>query len=173
MALYHFSEDPNIKVFVPRPPLARPEVEPLVWAIDEWHQPMYYVPRDCPRVCIWPISTTTPEDQDRFFAYVADRMVVAIEAAWLEPMRTTRLYRYILPGQTFEPLKNDAWMYISRETVTPLRVDTLDDLPRRMVEAGVELRICSSLVPLGKAVIASSLHFSLIRMRNAKGWDNA
>jgi hypothetical protein len=57
--------------------------------------------------------------------------------------------------------------------VTPLRVEILDDLPGRMVEAGVELRICSSLVPLGKAVIASSLHFSLIRMRNAQGWDNA
>ena len=57
MPLYHFSEDPTIERFVPRAPLARPEVEPLVWAIDEWHQPIYFVPRDCPRVCFWPLTS--------------------------------------------------------------------------------------------------------------------
>ena len=36
--------------------------------------------------------------------------------------------------------------------------------------AGVELRICRSLTPLAHAVVASTLHFSLIRMRNAEGW---
>jgi hypothetical protein len=49
MKLYHFSEDPHIAVFEPRAPTARPEVEPLVWAIDEWHAPMYYLLRECPR----------------------------------------------------------------------------------------------------------------------------
>jgi hypothetical protein len=50
MPLYHFSEDPTIKVFAPRAPLAHPDYEPLVWAIDDWHQPMYWTPRDCPRI---------------------------------------------------------------------------------------------------------------------------
>ena len=94
MALYHFSEDPTITRFVPRPPLARPEVEPLVWAIDDWHAPVYFLPRDCPRVCFWPLPTTTAEDYARFFATVSGRMVIAIESGWLERLRTTRLYRY-------------------------------------------------------------------------------
>ena len=56
--LYHFSDDPSITRFVPRPvlvPATRPPGSdwlngPLVWAIDEWHQPMYLFPRDCPRI---------------------------------------------------------------------------------------------------------------------------
>ena len=171
MALYHFSEDPTIELFAPRAPLAHPETEPFVWTVDEAHQPVYFFPRDCPRVCFWPLPTTTPEDYARFWSYVADRMVVAIEAGWLERMRSTRLYRYVFPNEPFQPVERDGWMYVSRETVRPLRVDTLDDLPGRLVEAGVELRVCSSLVPLGKAIVGATLHFSLIRMRNAQDWD--
>lgn len=171
MALYHFSEDPTIETFVPRPPLARPEVESLVWAIDEWHQPMYYFPRDCPRALFWPLPTSTPEDLERFFSYVPATMVAAIEAAWLERLKTTQVYRYTMPEEKFESL-NDAGMYVSRATIVPLRVEPLGDLVDRLLEVPVELRICPSLAPLGKAIIASTLHFSLIRMRNAQGWTN-
>ena len=169
MQLYHFSEDPTIERFTPRPPLARPEVEPLVWAIDEWHAPMYLTPRDCPRVCGWPLRTTTPADHERFFAYVAGRMIVAIEADWLERMHSVKLYRYMLPANSFESL-NDAGMYVSRETVEPLRVELVGDLVAALLAVPVELRICASLTPLADALIASTLHFSLIRMRNAQGW---
>jgi hypothetical protein len=54
MRLFHFSDDPEIVRFVPRP--IRTLVErpaglkwlngPLVWAIDEPHEPMYLFPRD-------------------------------------------------------------------------------------------------------------------------------
>lgn len=169
-SLYHFSDNGSIECFVPRPPLAHPEQEPLVWAIDEQHQPMYFVPRDCPRVCFWPLPTSTPEDLDRFWAYVPDRMVIAIEAAWYERLCTTRIYRYHEPDASFQPLQNDAWMYVSRETVVPIDIEPIDNLPQHLLDAGVELRVCSSLVPLGKVIVAATLHFSLIRMRNAKGW---
>jgi hypothetical protein len=169
MQLYHFSEDPTIERFIPRAPLARPEVEPLVWAIDAWHAPMYFMPRDCPRVCGWPLPTTTPADYERFFAYVAGRMIVAIEAAWLERMHSARLYRYVMPADSFESL-NDAGMYVSREVVTPLRVEPVGDLVAALLAEPVELRICAALTPLADALIASTLHFSLIRMRNAQGW---
>jgi hypothetical protein len=169
MPLYHFSEDPAIECFVPRAPLAHPEVEPLVWAIDEWHQPLYFLPRDCPRACFWPLPTTTPEDLERFFGTVSGRMVIAIEAAWLDRLRATQLYRYVMPEEPFEPL-DDAWMYVSRQTVIPLRVEPAGDLLTRLMEAEVELRICPSLVPLANAIIRATLHFSLIRMRNAQGW---
>lgn len=169
MELYHFSEDPTIERFVPRAPLAHPEVEPLVWAIDAWHAPMYFVPRDCPRVCGWPLPTTTPKDHARFFSYVSGRMIVAIEAGWLGRLQTTQLYRYVMPTEHFESL-HDVGMYVSRATVVPLRVEPVGDLVAALLSVPVELRVCSSLVPLADALIASTLHFSLIRMRNAQGW---
>ncbi|MDQ6602886.1 MAG: hypothetical protein M3176_06415 [Chloroflexota bacterium] len=81
MPLSHFSEDSTIARFMPRSPLARPDVEALVWAIDERHAPVYFFPRDCPRVCFWPLPMTTLEDAARWFAAVPGRMVIAIESA--------------------------------------------------------------------------------------------
>ncbi len=168
--LYHFSEDPTIERFEPRAPLHRPGVEPAVWAIEAWTAPKYFFPRDCPRVCFWPAPTTTPADYEHFFSYVDGRMVTAIEAAWLARLEQTKLYRYILPAATFEPLLDEVGTYISRQTVVPLGVEPVGDLVDALVSAPVELRICRSLVPLGQAVIASTMDFSLIRMRHARGW---
>ena len=171
MSLYHFSEDPTIARFVPRPPLARPEVEPLVWAIDAWHAPVYFFPRDCPRVCFWPLPTTTPDDAARYWATVPARMVIAIESGWLERTRTIRLYRYLMPEETFADI-HDHGVHVSREPVVPLRVEPVGDLLAVLADAAVELRITPSIVPLGRAMIQTTLHFSLIRMRNARGWTD-
>ena len=169
MPLSHFSEDRTIARFVPRSPLARPEVEPLVWAIDDWHAPLYFFPRDCPRVCFWPLPTTTPEDHARFFATVPGRMVIAIESAWLERLRAVCLFRYRVPEETFTDI-HDHGVHVSREPVVPLGVAPVGDLLAALVDAGVELRITPSLVPLGRTIMQTTLHFSLIRMRNARGW---
>src|SRR5580692_5650473 len=69
--LFHFSDDPAIAVFTPRPvrvPAERgPGREwlngPLVWAIDEPRQPMYLFPRDCPRILLWLTPQTTEADK--------------------------------------------------------------------------------------------------------------
>lgn len=167
--LYHFSEDPTIERFEPRAPLAHPDTEPLVWAIDEWHQPMYWTPRDCPRVLFWPRPATTPADRDRWWSSVAGRMVLAIEWRWFDRLRTTQMYRYVFADDAFESL-NDAGMHVSRHAVVPLRVEPLRPLHDELRDGRIELRLCSSLVPLGQAIINTSLHFSLIRMRNAEGW---
>lgn len=172
MLLYHFSEDPTITLFVPRAPLAHPDVEPFVWTIDEWHAPLYFVPRDCPRVCFWPLPTTTPEDHEQFFAYASGRMVIAIETDWVPRLRATQLYRYVFTDEAFFPT-HDHGVHLTRETVTPLRVEPMGDLLERLIEADVELRLCPSIVPLGERIIQTSLHFSLIRMRNATGWKGA
>jgi hypothetical protein len=53
MPLFHFSENPNIERFVPRPPVNHPDAVSTVWAIDEWHSPFTTSPRlakDKPRV---------------------------------------------------------------------------------------------------------------------------
>src|SRR3990170_1150598 len=93
-SLYHFSEEPSIRRFEPRAPLSRSEVEPLVWAIDEWHGPMHLFPRDCPRILIWPLPATTREDRERWWGEREARMVAHIEWAWFKRLRTTRVYRY-------------------------------------------------------------------------------
>ena len=171
MPLSHFSEDPTIARFMPRPPLAQPEIEPLVWAIDDWHAPLYFFPRDCPRVCFWPLPTTTADEVERYFAAVPGRMVIAIESAWLERVRAARLYRYRLPEETFVDI-HDHGVHVSREPVTPRSVEPTGDLLAALTNAAVELRITPSLVPLGRAIIQTTLHFSLIRMRNARGWTD-
>ena len=102
-ALWHFSEDPSLGRFRPQAPAADPEAQPLVWAVDTRHAPMFWFPRDCPRGCIWPVSATTPEDRERFFGQGAANRVHVIEAGWLNRMRACRLYAYRLPAEAFRP----------------------------------------------------------------------
>jgi hypothetical protein len=168
--LYHFSEDPTIERFVPRAPLHRPQVEPMVWAISEEHQQIYWVPRDCPRVYFWLLPTTTAEDRARFWTGVHADLVLAIEAVWIERLQTTQLYRYTLPSESFTLIDAHYGAYVSRETVVPTSVEPLGNLLHELAAAPVELRLCPSLVPLGKAIINTSFSWGLIRMRNAQGW---
>lgn len=170
MAVYHYSEDPTIEEFAPR--MSRLG-EPLVWAVDAERAPLYLLPRDCPRVTFWPTARTTAEDLERWWSHVAGRIVVAIEAGWLERLRACRLYRYSFDARGFEPLRDDAWMWVSRTAARPAAVEPMGDLLERQAMAGAELRLCQSLVPLGRAIWRSTLHTSMIRMRNAVGWEEA
>ena len=172
MLLYHFSEDPDIVEFIPRSPQAHPDTEPFIWTIDQWHAPLYYMPRDCPRVCFWPLPTTTPEDREIFFSSVSGRMVIAIESAWYDRVAKKSLYQYTFDDDSFFPT-HDHGVYLSREQVKPKRVDPVGNLVKRLIESDIELRFCPSLAPLGERIIQTSLHFSLIRMRNAAGWQGA
>ncbi len=63
-----------------------------MWVIDDWHAPMYYLPRDCPRACFWPGPQTMPGDRERWFSGVDARMVIAVESEWLSAIRSTTLY---------------------------------------------------------------------------------
>ena len=146
---------------------------PVVWAIDAWHAPMYFLPRDCPRACFWPGERTSHDDRERWFGGVDARMVIAVEAAWLDRIRTTTLYRYTMPGATFVLNDATAGHYVSREPVVPLGVEPMGDLLAALVDAGVELRVTPKLVELWRRVIASTLEFSGTRLRNAKGWAAA
>ena len=176
MRLFHFSEDPGVGCFTPRPvrvPSARPPGRdwlngPLVWAIDETAQPLYFFPRDCPRIVLWPTPDTTPEDRQRWFGTGGAKMIAHVEWAWFERLKRGRLYRYELPADRFEDLA-DAGMWVSRQAVTPLAMETLDDLPAMMAAHGVELRLVESLVPL-RGVWSTSLHASGVRLRHAQGW---
>jgi hypothetical protein len=176
--LFHFSDDPAIEAFVPRPVRA-PSVRlpgrawlngPLVWAIEAQRQYLYLFPRDCPRVVVWATPHTSPADRARWIgASVAPDCAVAyVEEAWLERCSRAVLYRYELPVAAFRNLE-DAGMWVSCEIVAPLAVERMIDLPAALGSAGAELRVLPSLAPL-RNVWDSSVHASGIRLRNAAGW---
>jgi hypothetical protein len=172
-ALYHFSEDPTIRVFVPHRAKTSRLDEDLVWAIDDWHAPMYFFPRDCPRACFWPGGQTSDEDRQHWFGHVQARMVIAIEAVWLGRLRSTKLYRYVMPVTPFRLADATAGHWVTRETVMPLSVEPVGDLLTALIAARVELRITPNVIPLWQRVIHSSLEFSGTRLRNAQGYNEA
>ena len=176
--LFHFSEDPAIAVFEPRPvrvPAERPPGRdwlngPLVWAIDALRQPMYFFPRDCPRVMLWRKPETTAADLKRWWrGDPRRRMLAHIEASWLERVKTTPIYRYRFDADGFEDL-DEAGMWVARTVQTPLDVEPVGDLLAALEAANVELRVLPDLLSL-KGVWESSLHASGIRLRNATGWN--
>lgn len=140
----------------------------MVWAIDRAHLHNYLLPRDCPRVTFYATPTSDPADVDRLLAGVSARHVVAIEADWLPAVRAARLYQYALPPAGFELQDAGAGYYIARQPVEPLSVAPIDDLLAALVAHDVELRVMRSLWRLYDAAVASSLQFSIIRMRNAQ-----
>lgn len=168
LTLFHFSEDPAIAQFEPLPPPAGQDMPPVVWAIDAWHAPMYYFPRDCPRACFWPGERTSADDRERWFGGVDAKMVIAVEAAWLERIRATTLYRYAMPGATFVLNDATAGHCVSHDPVVPLSVEPVGDLLTALADASVELRITPTLVELWQRVIISTLEFSGTRLRNAR-----
>jgi hypothetical protein len=167
VTLFHFSEDPTITRFVPRAPLAHPDWPPRVWAIDANYAPLYYFPRDCPRVAFWALDRSAPEDVARFLGHTTARWVIAIESGWLARLRSTRLFVYHFPADTFAD-DGSGRFYTSREAVIPTTVEPVGDLLALLVAADVELRLTPSLWPLYRAITASTLDYSIIRMRNAQ-----
>ena len=167
LRLFHVSEDPAIDRFEPRPPpSSETGVEGLaVWAVAESHLPNYLLPRDCPRICFRAGPATTAADRERFLTGAA--RVVAIEAAWLERVQDSVLMLYALPLETFVEAVPSAGYWISRETVAPLAVRSLNDPIGALAAAQTEVRLLADFWPLCDAVAGSSLEFSIIRKRNA------
>ena len=165
--LYHFSENGDIAHFIPRTIASRPELSAAVWAIDDEHAPLYWLPRECPRVAFWALPTSTADDRAHFLGQTAARMVIAIEAGWLDRVRQATLFAYHLPAESFTATEGPGY-HISRVAVTPRRVEPVGDLLARIVARDVELRLTPSLWPLYHALLPATLHYSMIRMRNAR-----
>jgi hypothetical protein len=161
--LYHVSEEPGIARFDPRP--AAGYSQPVVWAVNEERLRNYLLPRDCPRVTFFAGPKTQSQDVERFLG--ASAAVVAFEASWLERIRQTRLYCYHVPDATFQCVDQCAGYFHSTQAATPQGIDVIDDLLTALCSRNVEIRILPSLWPLHDAVAASTLSFSIIRMRNA------
>jgi hypothetical protein len=165
----HFSEDPTITRFVPHvaPTAALPEA--YVWAVDAVQAPAYWFPRHCPRAMAWPVATTTAADRDRIIGPGCGERVHAIEYGWLDALLRVRLYAYRLPAADFRPIGEPVpYAMVATQPVEPLGpAEPVGDLLRLHEEAGIQLRLLEHLWPFWDAVIASTVQFSGIRLRNA------
>jgi len=157
MRLYHYSDDPAILRFVPRPPSRHSDQEPLVWAIDEWHSPMYWFPRDCPRII-------------RFAPF--GKIMIWIPESWVAAWREATLWEYEFDASSgFESLE-DHGVWVSRQEVTPLACRELTDLPGLHAERGTKVQIVPSLQPIAESLydfekgeFRTTDHVSMIRWR--------
>ncbi|KFL30302.1 hypothetical protein JP75_15230 [Devosia riboflavina] len=163
MKLFHLSDDPAIARFEPRP--SAYTEEPVVWAISDQRIANYLLPRDCPRVCFRAGHESSAEDVERFLG--DSRVVIAIEEDWLERLAGGKLHRYAMPSDGFVLKDEGAGYWVSYGAIEPLDVEVLDDLPGAIAAEGVTLKVLPSLWALHDGVKASSLVFSMIRMRNA------
>ena len=165
--LYHFSEDPNIVRFVPHVPRTNLSQPPAVWAIDRKHAPLYWFPRDCPRIAVYPFHEGQRAEFEARFTTSALR-IHAIESEWLERMRSVKIYRYELDSAAFSPWEEANGQWISATEVMPSSVTPIGDLLAAHAAAGIELRLVPSLWPLHDVVRESGFDFSIVRMHNAQ-----
>lgn len=168
--LFHVSDQLVIARFEPRPPpsLDAGVSDNVVWAIESRLLHNYLLPRNCPRVTFYAGPQTSEADHARFFFGTSAKHVVAIEQAWLDPVRQARLWLYELPADTFTLADESAGYHVSRASVAPCGVTEISDVLGALSARDVELRITPSLWPLRDAVLSSTLAFSFIRMRHAR-----
>ena len=166
-ALWHVSEDPDLELFATRRSESALGDEPVVWAIDTRHLPLYWFPRDCPRCTFWAGERTTDAEAAGFLDGDRARRVHVIEDRWLERVRTATLYVYRMPEATFAESLDTAGYWMSREPVGAIDRVTIDDVVGQHATAGIGLRTVPNLWPLWDQVVASTLEFSGMRLRNA------
>ena len=136
-----------------------------VWAVDEPHLANYLLPRDCPRVTFNASAATTDADRRRFNIGQTGRVVI-IERSWVDVVTRCVLWVYELPATTFTLWDECAGYWISRQSIQPARVAKVANLLDAMSRHGAEVRVVDRLWDIHDAVAASTLEFSIIRMRN-------
>jgi hypothetical protein len=151
--LWHYSEDAAIERFVPHIPATNPEMPPLVWTVDEVHAPLFWFPRDCPRITFWPDHGNAPR-------------VHAIEEAWRERVESCKLFVYRFAVDGFEPWPGADGYWVSDDEQVPLDVAPVGDLLERHRERGIDLWVLPDLRELRDQVLESDYRFSMCRMAN-------
>jgi hypothetical protein len=78
------------------------------------------------------------------------------------------LYCYEFDAGNFSLLDECAGYYISYQPEKPVSISVISDPIKEILSRSVELHFMPSILPLSGMVGASSLNFSMIRMRNAR-----
>jgi hypothetical protein len=169
--LFHISEQPGISIFTPRPSPSHFEniTGSVVFAISDQLLHNYLLPRDCPRVTFYAGTNTTDADKQKFIGNTTSNHVVAVESGWYQQIKETTLYCYEFLSDDFMLIDECAGYYVSYKPVVPIAVTVIDDIMAALLNRDIELRFMPSLIDIADATRNSSLQFSLIRMRNAKG----
>ncbi len=165
--LFHVSDDPDIEVFEPRPHATWPDLGRRVWAIEERLLHNYLLPRDCPRVTFYATDTSTDADVEGYLGGNRTKHVVRVEEAWMDRIKTARLYLYELPPLEFSCFDEGAGYWVNQAAVTPANITEVSDLPRAIADRMIDFDALPNLWALHDAVAASTLQFSMIRMRFA------
>jgi hypothetical protein len=165
--VFHYSEDGSIRRFAPHVPQTNPGHPASVWAIDADHSPLYWFPRNCPRISVWARDEIEQARFSEIFESEASRLCAA-ESGWIEGVRDARIYRYVFDAATFTPWDEADGQYISHDVERPLRVELIDDVLALHAAAEVELRFTPRLGVLMDHILRSGLPFSFVRIRDAK-----
>ena len=170
MRLFHVSENANIEIFIPRTP-ERNDLDKsvgLIWAIDEEHLPNFLTPRDCPRVTYHIGESTNEEDKKKFFSSSSVKHAVVIESDWFNKMKEASLYLYEFDITDFELQDIIAGYYVSKLPQTPIAKYHITDVFSELIKRNTEIRIVDNLWEIADAIKASTLNYSLCRIKNAK-----
>ncbi len=165
--LFHFSEDPSIAVFLPHVPRSNPSVGAAVWAIDVEHSPSYWLPRECPRVAVWGRDERERAALRETFGTASYRFHV-IESAWMDRMRSCRLYRYTFDPEPFAPWPEAEGQHTAHSPVRPTSVEPVRNLIEQHEAAGIDLRTVDDLAPWKDLATRGPWTYSIIRYHNAK-----
>ncbi len=164
---FHFSEDGGITRFVPHVPRTNLSAAAAVWALDEAHSPLYWFPRDCPRVAVWPRNDREAEAFGSAFA-TNSRRVHVTERAWEQRMKSCHLYRYTFDPAPFAPWPDADGQYIATEPVTPVAVEDVGNLFEAHRAAHIDLRLVDDLTEWRALALQGPWDFSIVRYHNAQ-----
>jgi hypothetical protein len=162
--LFHYGEDPRVACFEPHVPRTNPEAAAAVWAIDEARAPLYWFPRNCPRVTVWANDAPQQRHLRQVFGTESSR-VQAAPISWSDAIVGCRLYEYRFSANDFEPWPEAEGQWISHRAVTPSEVVPVGDLLLRHRDANVDLRLVPDLSAMREAVLGSGLPFSIVRYK--------
>jgi hypothetical protein len=163
--LLHYSEDRNIREFRPHVRRSNPGVAPAVWAIDPARAPLYWFPRDCPRVAVWANDDGQRPLLHSRFETRAARVHVA-PLAWRDAVADCRLYEYRFAPEPFAPWPAAEGQWVAHKAVTATAVEPVGALVERHSTAAIDLRFVADLRPVRELALTSRLPFSIVRFQN-------
>ncbi len=167
-SLFHISQNPDIQFFQPRIYSQHSNLEKaVVFGVSIEYLYNYLLPRDCPRISFYALDSSNQADIEKYLMEENSKKVLVIEKKWLPIISNTVLHCYALPIEPFTLWNKEAGYYISQETITPITCISITSILEVLLSYPIELRLVDSLQPLANLLPTTSLHYSMIRLRNA------